>query len=153
MCRQAAFSPVGCSASQIPPPLCDWRSVLCLHTIQVLDSTAYNNRVVRIGLGTSMSPRSCLVTQGSRAVSVCVSPSFSQNPSATRTASGVRLLLISSSNLFATGNAIRRTAVQFSIRHCRVRRSHDQRTSPDAVRLDARLQSLFGTTRQCRAAG
>jgi hypothetical protein len=38
-----------------------------------------------IWLGTSMSPRNCLVTHGLRALSVCVSLSFSQNPSAPRT--------------------------------------------------------------------
>ncbi len=83
-----------------------------------------------------MSPRNRLVTRNSRAVSVCVSPSFSQNLSGTRAAS--RLLLLSSSNLFATGSAARRSPVQFSIRYCGVLRSHDQQTPP-AVRFGRAL--------------
>jgi hypothetical protein len=128
-----------------------FRSLLAYHS-NCLTASLTKISWFSTGLGTSMSPRNRLVTLNSRALSVCVSPSFSQKLSRTRAGSRV-LLLLSSSNFFATGSAIRRSAVQFSIRYYRVRRSHDERTPPAAVRLDARSQSLFGTTHQCRAAG
>jgi hypothetical protein len=122
-------------------------------SFQPVDSIAYNNGV-SFALGWERGCHlKCLVAHGSRGPLVCVSPSFSQNPLGTRSASGFRRLLVSPFNLFATKNSIKLAKVQFSIRHCRTRRSHGQRTAPAALRLGARSHSLFGTPRQCRASG
>jgi hypothetical protein len=151
MCRHVAISPVRYLrylhhyASGVPRSAC--------MPLQSVDSIAYDSRA-GFALGWDLGCHlECLVAHGSRELSVCVPPSFSQNPSGTRKAPGFRRLLVSPSNLFATGTSIKLSKVQFSIRHGRVRRSHDQWTPPAAVRLDARLQGLLGTRRQCRAAG
>lgn len=152
MCRPIASARSAVLTPRKPPPLCDWRSVLCLLTIPVVRQF----RLIlwfSIGLGTSMSPRNRLVTRNSRAVSVCVSPSFPQNLSATRAASRVRLLLLSSSNLFATGSAVRRSPCNFrsAFAGFEDRMTNGHLLPPFA--LDAHSQSLLGTPRQCRAVG
>jgi hypothetical protein len=151
MCRHVAVSPVGYLrylhhyASGVPRSACIF--------LQSLDSIAYDNRV-GFALGWDLGCHlECLATHGSRGLSVCAPPSFPQNPSGTRKASRFRRLPVSPSNLFATGNSIKLSNVQFSTRHGRVRRSRDQGKPSAAVRLDARLQGLLGTPRQCRASG
>jgi hypothetical protein len=142
--RGASFFP------KMPPPLCDWRSNLCLHTVSVLGNRRWQTAAdgIRIGLETGMLRHN---GHGARALSGCVSPSFSENPSGDRAALRP-YLLFASSRLLGLRHSASRCAVRSATRNAPVCKSLHRRQSQMDVRFHARSPNLLETARQCRAA-